>query len=75
MTQMKSSTRNAVAQAALLSDPGFLGSLIEKTLQELINHEFTDHVGADTYERTDQRSDWRNGYYPRTLTQLRQTES
>jgi len=55
------------SQAALLDDSDFLRTLVERTLQELLEAEMTAHVGAEPYERTETRSGHRNGYRPRTL--------
>src|SRR5919202_2254938 len=56
-----------VAQGTLLDDPGFLKEIVERVLQELLEAEMTEHVGAAPYERTDERRGHRNGYKPRTL--------
>ncbi len=54
-------------QAALLDDSDFLRTLVERTLQGLLEAEMTAHIGAEPYERTDTRTGHRNGYKPRTL--------
>ena len=54
-------------QAALLDDSDFLRTLVERTLQGLLETEMTAHIGAEPYERTETRSGHRNGYKPRTL--------
>jgi putative transposase len=51
----------------LLDDPSFLKEIVERVLQELLEAEMTEHVGAAPYERTTQRTGQRNGYKPRTL--------
>jgi putative transposase len=56
-----------VAQGILLDDPGFLKEIVERVLQELLEAEMTEHVGAAPYERTEKRTGHRNGYKPRTL--------
>jgi putative transposase len=55
-----------VAQGILLDDPGFLKEIVERVLQELLEAEITDHVGA-AYERSEARTGHRNGHKPRTL--------
>ena len=55
------------AQAILLDDPSFLRQIVERVLQEVLEAEMTQHVGAAPYERTDARKGHRNGYKPRTL--------
>ncbi len=54
-------------QAALLDDRDFLRTLVERTLQGILETEMTAHLGAEPYERTEARTGHRNGYKPRTL--------
>src|SRR5918996_3923194 len=56
-----------VAQGILLDDPAFLKEIVERVLQELLEAEMTEHIGAAPYERTENRKGQRNGYKPRTL--------
>jgi putative transposase len=56
-----------VAQGILLDDPGFLKEIVERVLQELLEAEMTEHVGAAPYERSTERKGHRNGHKPRTL--------
>jgi putative transposase len=56
-----------VAQGILLDDPGFLKEIVERVLQELLEAEMTEHVGAAPYERSEGRTGHRNGYKPRAL--------
>jgi transposase-like protein len=51
----------------LLDDAGFLRDIVERVLQEVLEAEMTEHVGAAPHERTDARKGHRNGYKPRTL--------
>jgi len=51
----------------LLEDPDFLREIVERVVQELLEAEMTDHIGAAPYERTEKRTGHRNGYKPRTL--------
>ena len=57
----------ATAQAILLDDADFLKEIIERVLQEVLEAEMTEHVGAAPHERTDARRGHRNGHKPRTL--------
>jgi putative transposase len=57
----------ATAQAILLDDADFLKEIIERVLQEVLEAEMTEHIGAAPYERTDARKGHRNGHKPRTL--------
>lgn len=56
-----------MVQGILLDDPGFLKEIVERVLQELLEAEMTEHVGAAPYERTAERTGQRNGHKPRTL--------
>ncbi len=58
----------AAAQAALLDDPEFLRGLVRGALQAILEAEMTAHLGAGPYERGPQRTGYRNGHKPRTLT-------
>jgi putative transposase len=42
--------------------------LLEDALQELIDAELTAQIGADRYQRSESRSNYRNGGRPRTLS-------
>lgn len=55
------------AQGALLDDPGFLREIVERVLQEILEAQMTEHIGAAPYERTENRRGHRNGHKPRTL--------
>ena len=56
-----------LAQGVLLDDPGFLKEIVERVVQELLEAEMSEHVGAAPYERSAARTGQRNGYKPRTL--------
>ena len=55
------------AQGILLDDADFLREIVERVLQEVLEAEMTEHVGAAPHERTDARKGHRNGHKPRTL--------
>jgi transposase-like protein len=55
------------AQGTLMDDPGFLKEIVERVLQELLETEMTEHVGAAPHERTEGRTGHRNGHKPRML--------
>lgn len=55
------------AQGILLDDPGFLKEIVERVLQELLEVEMTEHIGAAPYERSERRTGRRNGHKPRAL--------
>jgi putative transposase len=56
-----------IAQGVLLDDPAFLRQIVERVLQELLEAEMTEHIGAAPYERSQRRKGHRNGHKPRTL--------
>ena len=56
-----------MAQHILLDDPSFLKEIVERVLQELLEAEMTEHIGAAPYERSEKRTGQRNGYKPRAL--------
>src|SRR5829696_5264579 len=55
------------AQGILLDDADFLREIVERVLQEVLEAEMTEHVGAAPHERTDASKGHRNGHKPRTL--------
>jgi len=67
MTQLKDTSVIGAVQGALLDDPEFLKSLVERVVQRILETEMAEHLGAGSYERTDKRRGYRNGYKPRTL--------
>ncbi len=67
MTKAHRRTGAEMAQGILLDEPDFLREIVERVLQELLEAEMTEHVGAAPHERTDARKGRRNGYKPRTL--------
>jgi len=56
-----------MAQEILLDDPDFLREIVEKVVQQLLEAEMTEHIGAAPYERSATRTGHRNGYKPRAL--------
>ena len=56
-----------LAQGILLDDPGFLKGVVERVVQEVLEAEMTEHVGAAPYERSAARTGQRNGHKPRAL--------
>ena len=53
-------------QAGLGSED-FLRGLVERVVQQVLEAEMTNFLGAGVYERSGERRGWRNGYKPRTL--------
>jgi len=56
-----------LAQGILLDDSSFLKEIVERVLQQILEAQMTEHVGAAPYERSESRKGHRNGYKPRTL--------
>ena len=54
-------------KALLSEDQDFLRPLVQAILQELLEAEMTEVLGAEKGERTPQRLGYRAGHYPRTL--------
>ena len=67
MTQDHRRTDTQLAQEILLDDAGFLEELLQRVLQEILEAEMTEHVGAAPYERAAGRKGHRNGHKPRAL--------
>ena len=51
----------------LLSNQNGLAKLIESVLNQILEAQVEESLGADKYERTDERVGYRNGYRPRQL--------
>jgi transposase-like protein len=52
-----------LAQGAfLLDDPAFLKEIVQRVVQELLEAEMTEHLGAAPYERNATRTGQRNGH-------------
>lgn len=67
MTQIQISFDEETLREVLLGDRG-AEVLLEKVMNEILQAEMTEHLGAEPGERTDQRRGYRNGAYERTLT-------
>jgi putative transposase len=67
MTQDHRRTDAHMVQEVLLDDTGFLAEVVQMVLQEILEAEMTEHVGAAPYERSAGRKGHRNGHKPRAL--------
>lgn len=56
-----------ILQATCADGDDPLRALLAHTLQRVLEEEITVFLNAETYERTDKRKGYRNGYKPRTL--------
>lgn len=64
---MKSTTAQLDAQSALIDDRDFLKEMTSRFLQNILEEEFINHLGAGRYERSQERQGYRNGHYSRHL--------
>lgn len=67
MARPHSRENTQLVQQILLDDPDFLRQSVQRVLQQLLEAQITEHVGAAPYERTEHRKRHRNGYKQRTL--------
>ena len=51
----------------LLSTKDGLSELLESVLNQVLEAQMADKLGAEPHERTETREGYRNGYSPRTL--------
>src|ERR671913_1539864 len=55
------------AQGVLIDDADFLREIVQRVLQEVLEAEMTEHLGAAPHQRTEARKGHRNGCKPRAL--------
>ena len=67
MARRKDNTFFEVFQQANGSGEDFLRELVREVLQQVMEAEIAERLGAASYERTDARRGYRNGYKPRML--------
>jgi len=67
MTAWNITLTNKDKQTALIDVNDFISGIVQTTLQEFLEAEMTEHIGAEPYERTDERTGQRNGYKDREL--------
>src|SRR6516225_2579300 len=67
MTKFENRTGVKIAKEALLADREGLKELFRDVLQEVLEAEMTEAVGAEKSERTEGRLGYRSGYYTRGL--------
>jgi len=61
------SRSDAAKQAFLMNDPGFMQGVVQRFIQNLLDHEMTDYLQATPYERSAGRLGYRSGRRPRKL--------
>src|SRR5665811_626298 len=67
MTQKKLMRTGADWKALLSEDADLMRELVRHVMQEVLEAEMMETIGAASGERTDSRVGYRAGYYPRTL--------
>lgn len=67
MTTRKRKSKLAVAEAMVAGDRDVMKALMKEALQEVLEGEMTEHLGAGPGERSEGRSGYRAGYYSRGL--------
>lgn len=67
MTERKGKAEGIDVKALLARDGAFLRTVVKAALQEVLEAEMTEAVGAGKGERTANRLGYRSGYYGRTL--------
>ena len=56
-----------ILQEAISEGEDAVQLLLKHTLQRVLEEEITSFLNAETYERTEKRKGYRNGYKPRIL--------
>ncbi len=51
----------------LFQEPGLLANMLQTLVRSALEEELTRYLGAQPYQRSDQRRGWRNGSKPRTM--------
>ena len=67
MTRIEGKTASAAVKDILLSNPDGLHEVIRAVMQEVLEAEMDEALGASKGERTPERLGYRSGYYGRTL--------
>src|SRR5215472_9597227 len=67
MTKRQGKSGTIDIKAVLAEDEEFLRALVRMALQEVLDAEMTEALGAEKGERASGRQGYRSGYYGRTL--------
>ena len=67
MTKRQGKSGTIDVKALMAEDEEFLRALVRTALQEVLEAEMTEALGAEKGERTAGRQGYRSGYYGRTL--------
>ena len=60
-----------MAQEVLLDDPAFLREIVQRVVQQILEAEMSEHIGAAPYERAEKRTGHRNGHKPSYMLRVR----
>ena len=67
MTRKNSNRTTSEIKAMMAGDDDFLRPIVRTVIQEFLEAEMTEAIGAQKGERVEGRSGYRSGYYPRSL--------
>ena len=67
MTRKKSKRTTDEIKAMMAEDGEFLRPMVRTVIQEFLEAEMSETIGAQKGERTEGRLGYRSGYYPRSL--------
>src|SRR6516162_10261982 len=70
MTKSQAKPAIAAVNALFAKSPDGLREIVRAVMQEMLEAEMTDALGAEKGERTAARLGYRSGYYTRTLVTL-----
>ena len=68
MTRKKSNRTTDEIKALMAEDGEFLRAMVRTVIQEFLEAEMSETIGAQKGERTEGRLGYRSGYYPRSLS-------
>ena len=67
MTQKRDNKGTQEIQAMIAREGDFLRPIVRTVIQEFLEAEMSEAIGAQKGERVEGRSGYRSGYYPRSL--------
>src|SRR6476619_6773147 len=67
MTRKNSNRTTSEIKAMMAEDGDFLRPIVRTVIEEFLEAEMTEAIGAHKGERVEGRSGYRSGYYPRSL--------
>ena len=70
MTRKDNNRTISEIKAMMAEDGDFLRPLVHAVIQEFLEAEMAEAVGAEKGERAEGRLSYRSGYYPRSLIDL-----